>query len=224
MSDQNSQGGSSESKEKEGFVKSLRKVQYKVFGPDSPLPEKWRVFNFIKYRIEDNKSPGQFERISREYIIKNTGIWENNFSRIIKGLIKDDLIEVSDKNTTTDTCSYRLSRRRFGSHTVAHDKKKSKEPHVDNLGNDVDKSCGQPGDNIKMMLGKDSQHQNDVSQHQNDEGMGTTIPPSLYPSLNLPRAQENKREETNVSPTEKEKKNAEYIRRLVCGSTRKMTV
>jgi hypothetical protein len=163
--------------EKKGFVKSPRAVEYLVFGPDSPLPEVWRVFLFIKYRIQNNKSKGQSERISREYIIAQTGIWPNNFSRIIKKLIDENLIEVTSRNSD-GVATYFLSRSYFGNEVVAFDgKRKHVSVPAEAAEQDVDKSCGQNVDNIKMMSESESQHQNDVSQHQIDEGMGITRVP-----------------------------------------------
>jgi hypothetical protein len=168
---------------KKGFVKKSRAFEYLMFGPDSPLPETWRVFYFIAYRIQDNKSLGQFERISREYIIEKTGIWENHFSRIIKKLIEMNLIEVSDKKN--GVASYRLSRAYFGIDTVVFDKKQTKKVPVDNSQSDVDNSCGKDVDNTKLVSENESQHQNGVDQHQIGEGMGITRSLPLEPFINL---------------------------------------
>lgn len=179
---------------KDGFMKSPRQLEYDLFGPESPLPEKWRVFNFIKYRIQDNKRKSQAESISREYVIENTGIWPNHFARIISSLIKDNLIEVEKGNYRDSAATYRLSTKRFTYSVIVPDIEKKKKPPVDNSGSDVDKSDPENVDNTKMVSEEMAQHQNGVDQHQNDVETYASIAELLAKSPSrslLPKAPEN---------------------------------
>ena len=150
-----------------------------MFGPNSWLSERDRVFFFIKYRVQNNKSLSQSERISREYIISKTGIWPNHFSRVIKALIKANAIEISENKNGVAT--YRLSRSRFGADTVDFDVKKPRKHAVDKPEKDVDKPCGQDVDNTNLVPEDESQHQNGVCEHQNGEAMGITRSLPLEP-------------------------------------------
>lgn len=200
--EQNSQdrSGAEESGEKEklGFVKSPRIVEYELFGPNSPYPEKWRVFNFIKYRIQDNKTKDEAQRLSRDLIVRETGVWKNNFSRIIEDLIQDKLIQVEKGKYRDSTFTYWLSKERFRGSVIAKDKPKK---NVDKYGKKDNQSQTEHQNHV-------SEHQNDVSEHQNGvetnvsgaESLGKIFSRSLSPRALTYRSPWGKKpKETHVS-------------------------
>lgn len=180
-------------RQKVGFVKTPRAVEIELFGPNSKLPEKWRVFFFIKYRIQDNKRASQSERISREYIIEQTGIWPNHFSRIIKSLEEDWLIQVQRGNSRDSVATYSLHKERFTMDVIVPDLEKPKaKPNtkmvsdVDNFEAPVDKSPPQTEVNTKMVSENQVQHQNGVTENQN--GVSTPLKPAPVLAVFSPRS------------------------------------
>lgn len=195
------------SKRKKGFVKSPRTVEYELFGPNSPYPEKWRVFNFIKYRIQDNKKKDEAQRITRGYILAETGVWKNNFSRIIEDLIADKLIQVERGNYRNSTFTYWLSRERFKGPTISVDKAKAH----------VDKSKKKQPATKSQHQNDATKHQNDVPEHQNDveprasgsESLGNSSLRSPLPIASILKPLLPKKEipkETNVSSVDRKQR------------------
>jgi len=144
------------------FVKVPSHIIEELFSKNSPMSEKVRVFTFIQYRIQKNKRKSQSERITREYIIQKTGINAGNFSRIIRALVKEKLIEVESGSYRDSAATYRLNRERFGAESVSFDQPKKSEEKV------VDKSKEQNVDNFKMKFGNNGQLQIEEPKLQNE--------------------------------------------------------
>lgn len=155
---------------KEGHVKALRSVEYELFGPDSPLSEKVRVFLFIKYRIQDNKRESESERMRREFIVRTTGISPGNFNRIVNALEIEDLIEIDRTGTYRDSAwTYRLSRKRFTGSVIAPDLRKDRILKiVDNFENDGDKSEDSKPENFNSKLEDEPKLQNELPKLQSE--------------------------------------------------------
>lgn len=166
---------------KKGFVKSPRQIEYEVFGPTSTLPAKWRVFFFIKYKIQDNKRHSQSESMSRDYIVKNTGICEKNFRKIIKNLEKENFIEVVQGKYRNSSSTYCLSKNRFTYPCVSSDQKSEKQP-VETAG--LRESPRRFDGN-----GRQIDAETDVSV-SNSFRESPSIPSSSIPSFLNPRAEE----------------------------------
>lgn len=69
-------------------------IDESLFQPDSPIPEKLRIFFYVKFHWENlfQKRPGCLfhERIMRETGIKN----KSNFNKYVKQLVEEKLIHV----------------------------------------------------------------------------------------------------------------------------------
>ncbi len=144
------------------FVKVPEHIIEELFSKNSPMSEKVRVFTFIQYRIQKNKRRSQSENITREYILQKTGINPGNFSRIIKTLVKEKLIEVEAGKYRDSAATYRINRERFGAQTVSFDLPKKNQEKV------VNKSMDKNVDNFKMKFGNNGQLQIEEPQLQSE--------------------------------------------------------
>ncbi len=161
---------------KEGFVKSPREVEMELYGPNSPLPDRYRVFLFIKYRIQDNKRVSESENMTRKFIIRNTGVCETNFNRIIKSLEDDELLDVKRGNYRDSVATYSLHKGRFKHSVISPDKDKHSKPTfkvvvaVDDNGDN-----NKVNRNFKMKPEGKSKLQNEVVKLQNEFETPVTI-------------------------------------------------
>lgn len=146
-----------------GFVSELHSVQKELYGPDSPMPEKWKIFFCIKHKILRNWEKTLSRKggiISHEKIMRETGITDkSNFNRHIKHLVKEKMI-LADKHDKG--VFYQLHPERFGSDYIYEPGRKKMhlsvvEEHPDILDEEEESQNDSEPSNIDHDV-KDSSH------------------------------------------------------------------
>jgi hypothetical protein len=92
-----------------GYTDVPREFFYAKFGPNSPIPAKYRVLQYIECCVLESGFAGvEPISISSESIIRATGIPRERFISIIKDLEKMKLIEVTRVGKTLHIALYAI--------------------------------------------------------------------------------------------------------------------